>query len=79
VPEPVTHGPVLQHGDHGDKVLALQTLLQSYGYDVAAHGIFDDQTRNVVRSFQMHFRPALVDGIADQSTVTTLQRLVDAL
>jgi N-acetylmuramoyl-L-alanine amidase len=31
-----------------------------------------------VLAFQRHFRPALVDGIADESTVATLQALLKA-
>jgi N-acetylmuramoyl-L-alanine amidase len=30
----------------------------------------------VVEAFQRHFRQALVDGIADQSTVSTLHQLL---
>jgi N-acetylmuramoyl-L-alanine amidase len=33
----------------------------------------------VVRAFQRHFRPALVDGIADVSTAATLDKLAAAL
>jgi N-acetylmuramoyl-L-alanine amidase len=30
----------------------------------------------VVTAFQRHFRPARVDGVADHSTLTTLQALL---
>jgi N-acetylmuramoyl-L-alanine amidase len=33
----------------------------------------------VVTAFQRHFRPARVDGIADHSTLTTLQALLASL
>jgi N-acetylmuramoyl-L-alanine amidase len=33
----------------------------------------------VVTAFQRHFRPALVDGVVDRSTGTTLDRLLAAL
>jgi N-acetylmuramoyl-L-alanine amidase len=33
----------------------------------------------VVTAFQRHFRPARVDGIADRSTLTTLQELLASL
>jgi N-acetylmuramoyl-L-alanine amidase len=33
----------------------------------------------VVTAFQRHFRPAKVDGIADTSTLTTLQSLLASL
>jgi N-acetylmuramoyl-L-alanine amidase len=32
-----------------------------------------------VEAFQRHFRPALVDGAADFSTIDTLHRLLGAL
>jgi N-acetylmuramoyl-L-alanine amidase len=33
----------------------------------------------VVTAFQRHFRPVRVDGIADHSTLTTLQALLAGL
>ncbi len=42
-------------------------------------GVFDERTRLVVAAFQRHFRPALVDGRADRSTVETLDALLAAL
>jgi len=33
----------------------------------------------VVTAFQRHFRPARVDGVADNSTLTTLQALLASL
>ena len=39
----------------------------------------DPRTEFVVRAFQRHFRPERVDGRIDQSTVTTLERLIAAL
>jgi N-acetylmuramoyl-L-alanine amidase len=33
----------------------------------------------VVTAFQRHFRPARVDGVADHSTMTTLQALLASL
>jgi N-acetyl-anhydromuramyl-L-alanine amidase AmpD len=32
-----------------------------------------------LRSFQLHFRPARVDGLLDQSTLLTLDKLLSAL
>ena len=37
-------------------------------------GVFDEDTEKVVAAFQRHFRPERVDGVADASTITTLQR-----
>lgn len=74
-PVPVTHGDILGEGDSGEAVAMLQKALASYGYGVEISGDFDVRTRVVVEAFQRHFRPERVDGVADRSTVETLQRL----
>jgi N-acetylmuramoyl-L-alanine amidase len=74
-PAPIVRGEVLKTGSEGDNVLALQDLLASYGYGIKASGKFDTATMEVVAAFQRHFRPERVDGIADQSTLKTLQAL----
>ncbi|CAM5317295.1 N-acetylmuramoyl-L-alanine amidase AmiD [Mycolicibacterium aubagnense] len=73
---PIRHGPILREGDTGQDVEELQSLLALYGYGIEITGIFDPLTRIVVEAFQRHFRPRLVDGIADGSTIRTLRRLV---
>ncbi|MFK0687299.1 N-acetylmuramoyl-L-alanine amidase [Mesorhizobium sp. IMUNJ 23033] len=73
---PVKRGAVLQAGDTGPDVEALQSMLAVYGYGVEISGVFDRQTGIVVEAFQRHFRPRLVDGVADGSTIRTLQRLL---
>jgi N-acetylmuramoyl-L-alanine amidase len=78
-PVAVSGGQTLQMGDQGDKVMALQGMFSLYGYGVEATGIYDRQTQFVVTAFQRHFRPARVDGVADQSTIETLFRLTAAL
>jgi len=78
-PEPITDGPSYRQGDEGQPVSALQAFLGHYGYGLPLTGVFDEQTVAVVTAFQRHFRPALVDGVADRSTVLTLKRLSDAL
>lgn len=78
-PAPQTGGGFLQQGDAGDGVAALQMLLATYGYGIEATGTFDEATTIVVTAFQRHFRPGRVDGIADRSTVETLQALLKAL
>ena len=47
-------------------------MLALYGYGVEITGMFDPVTTAAVAGFQRHFRPARVDGIADQSTIETL-------
>ena len=78
-PAPVRGGRFLSPGEAGQPVEALQSMLVLYGYGLEINGLFDEDTRIVVEAFQRHFRPARVDGIADQSTVDTLHRLLSAL
>jgi N-acetylmuramoyl-L-alanine amidase len=78
-PAPIVRGEVLKTGSEGDNVLALQESLASYGYGIKATGKFDTATMEVVAAFQRHFRPERVDGVADQSTLKTLQALHDSL
>ena len=68
----------LKHGDKGDAVSTLQKQLAAYGYGLPASGDYDALTKAVVTAFQLHFRPARVDGIADGSTQTTLRALLAA-
>ena len=75
-PEPISGGSFLQLGDEGDPVMALQAMLKLFGYALDVDGVFSERTRIVVDAFQRHFRQAKVDGIADQSTVITLHRLL---
>ena len=44
-----------------------------------ADGVYDAPTHSVVAAFQRHFRPALVDGEADMSTIETLRALINSL
>ena len=79
VPEPIADGgPVLKSGDSGVAVHDLQARLAAYGYDIAANGTYDAATADVVSAFQRHFRPARVDGVADQSTHKTLAKVLAA-
>jgi N-acetylmuramoyl-L-alanine amidase len=76
-PAPVREGRVLMRGSSGEPVERLQSMLALYGYGAEISGIFDDMTRLVVTAFQRHFRPGLVDGIADESTIETLHALLE--
>jgi N-acetylmuramoyl-L-alanine amidase len=78
-PEPVTGGAVLKSGDSGPEVDELRSQLALYGYGIETAGGFDRSMDAVVRAFQRHFRQERVDGIADLSTIRTLQRLLAAL
>ncbi|PYF01342.1 N-acetylmuramoyl-L-alanine amidase [Rhodopseudomonas faecalis] len=75
-PAPISRGEVMKLGADGPEVLALQNSLAQYGYGLTPSGQYDQATAAVVTAFQRHFRPQKVDGIADTSTVATLQALL---
>jgi N-acetylmuramoyl-L-alanine amidase len=75
-PVTIGEGALLQPGDSGAAVKAMQAALKEYGYGIPTNGEFDALTTSVVSAFQRHFRPALIDGIADHSTLRTLERLL---
>lgn len=78
-PAPITRGQSLKLGSIGDDVRDLQKGLAKYGYGVPVSGKFDGATMDVVTAFQRHFRPELIDGIADPSTLLTLGALLTSL
>ena len=79
-PEPIAvDGWALHVGDSGAQVEGLQQMLALYGYGIGISGSLDRQTQDAVAAFQRHFRPARVDGVADSSTIETLQKLIEAL
>lgn len=73
---PLADGPRYQTGDEGQPVRALQALLAMLGFGIELTGVFDARTESVVKAFQRHFRPALIDGVADLSTLMTLKALL---
>jgi N-acetylmuramoyl-L-alanine amidase len=68
----------LTPGEAAEEVKLLQAKLADYGYGIEATGSYDEATRAVVTAFQRHFRPARIDGVADQSTRETLTALLGA-
>ena len=70
------NGTKLKAGDWAEAVSQLQRELASFGYGLPITGHYDDATKQVVTAFQRHFRPALVDGVADVSTIETLRALL---
>ncbi|GAK69218.1 putative N-acetylmuramoyl-L-alanine amidase [Agrobacterium rubi TR3 = NBRC 13261] len=79
LPATIGGGRFFQRGDSGQPVEALQSMLSLYGYGVEITGHYCEKTEGAVAAFQRHFRPALVDGIADFSTIDTLHRLISEL
>lgn len=78
-PAPIVEAQVVKLGDEGDAVTRLRQQLAGYGYGIEAGASFDSTTQAVVTAFQRHFRPERVDGMADASTIDTLQRLLASL
>lgn len=58
-------------------LLTLQTALHAYGYSIELSGENDEQSQNVIRAFQMHFRPWLVNSEFDAETAAILYALLD--
>ena len=74
-PAPIGSDAGSKPGDTGAAVERLQAMLASYGYGLPVTREYDARTAAVVSAFQLHFRQVRVDGIADKSTVDTLERL----
>src|SRR3954462_13724179 len=73
---PIVRGESMKLGAEGDAVRGLQEALARYGYGIPLTGKYDAATMEVVTAFQRHFRPERVDGVADHSTLTTLEALL---
>ncbi|MDP3803344.1 N-acetylmuramoyl-L-alanine amidase [Brevundimonas sp.] len=65
-------GAPLGMGDEGLGVVVLRAGLHRLGYALTPGGDYDDATRLTVEAFQRHWRPALVNGVADGETRATL-------
>ncbi|QXX76364.1 N-acetylmuramoyl-L-alanine amidase [Methylovirgula sp. HY1] len=75
-PLPPGDGAPLKRGSSGEAVEGLQGMLAIYGYDISVTGLYGKKTEVIVAAFQRHFRPSLVDGKADRSTIGTLRELM---
>ncbi len=69
-------GAALALGDEGPGVSVLKGALARLGYGLAPGGVFDAETASIVRAFQRHWRPTLVDGAADGDTRARLMVLL---
>jgi N-acetylmuramoyl-L-alanine amidase len=76
VEPPAAPGGPLVVGERGPGVFALQAGLTRLGYDCAPSGEYESRTATIVRAFQRHWRPALVDGMADGETRARLMALL---
>ncbi|ANO50117.1 N-acetylmuramoyl-L-alanine amidase [Woeseia oceani] len=55
----------------------IQRALNAYGYGIEISGELDEQTRDVISAFQMHFRPYQVTGEPTLETTATLYALIE--
>ena len=78
-PAPISPGDGLCLGDEGAAVRELQGKLARYGYEITVDGRFGERTAYAVAAFQRHFRPQRVDGVADFSTLSTLDALLSSV
>jgi N-acetylmuramoyl-L-alanine amidase len=67
---------IMEFGDKNEAVADMQRRFAAYGYGVPSTGVFDDTTFATVKAFQRHFRPRLVDGLADAETQGRLDDLL---
>lgn len=68
-------GSELKRGDHGKKVIRLQTALSNWGYGVRLDGHYGPKTQACVRAFQRHYRPANINGLWDDECAGLLAML----
>ncbi|MBQ8431226.1 MAG: peptidoglycan-binding protein, partial [Clostridia bacterium] len=66
--------PVLSRRSRGNKVRLLQLLLNQYGYNLSADGVFGEQTYTAVTNFQQN-NALTVDGVVGRQTWTALLNL----
>ena len=66
-----------QFNDQMPTTLQLQDALHTYGYGIELSGEADEQSRNVVRAFQMHFMPWGVSGTFDEKSAAVLFALIE--
>lgn len=55
----------------------VQRALRAYGYDIEDSGAYDEQTHDVLRAFQMHFRPSTVTGTVTLESTAILYALIE--
>ncbi len=52
-----------------------QNEFKKFGYSIEITGIYDTQTKNVIKAFQCHFRQKKYDGVLDLETYAILKAL----
>lgn len=67
--------PPLFVGDEGEAVLRLRQHLKGIGYAITEIGLFDEELSSVIKAFQRHWRPDLIDGVADSATQSAAEEI----
>ena len=58
-------------------LINIQKALATYGYGIEPTGEADERTQDVLRAFQLHFRPYRVDSVVDVETAAILFALIE--
>lgn len=64
------------HIDQGIDYKWIQDNLCLYGYNIKSTGELDEQTRDVIRAFQIHFEPENYPGKPSVKTISILEALI---
>ena len=70
---------VAMQADASPDIALVQRQLRAFGYGVTETGALDGATRAALEAFQRRFRPARIDGAADEGTQMLLRSLVLAV
>ncbi len=65
----------LEHEVAPQSVAWLQARLARIGYKTPQTGVLDEATRDVIATFQMHFRPSDIGGIPDPETAALIEAI----
>ena len=78
-PDDATVAKYMNGRNKNDKasVAIIQQTLARYGYQIPQSGEWDDETRQVIKAFQMHFRAKDFSGIPDVETEAIALALVE--
>lgn len=77
VPKAAASDAAVELGEND--IALLQEKLRQIGYGLDVTGRLDERTGLVITAFQRHYRPVLVTGIVDLSTLEAVDLLLDAI
>lgn len=68
--------PITHFTSEENKILWMQHALNKYGYNCPITGIDDKETREILKQFQMHYRPTKFDGKIDDETLHVMNNVL---